>query len=252
MSSRSARSVSAGELRQVAHASRRLAEAAGSGFTRAIVPANSRRRGRGHLADPRAERSPKRLLAVRLAPAERSAPRRIRSMTTLGPPTEPCTRRWRSSPGTPLRDGIERIVRAKTGALLILGDGPDVLAICRGGFLARRSVQPAAAQRAGQDGRGDHLSADGERHRSGQRAPRARSDRADQRDRHPTPHRRACRSVDRRCRSVGVRRRWASSACTPAACAISCKRSAGCSTAPTRRCRRSSGTRLVSTTPSPT
>ena len=31
----------AGELRQVAHASRRLAEAARLGFTRAIVPANS-------------------------------------------------------------------------------------------------------------------------------------------------------------------------------------------------------------------
>ena len=41
----------------------------------------------------------------------------------------------RSSPGTPLRDGIDRVVRAKMGALLVLGDGADVLAICSGGFL---------------------------------------------------------------------------------------------------------------------
>ena len=46
------------------------------------------------------------------------------------------------APGTPLRDGIERIVRAKTGALLILGDGPDVLAICSGGFLLDAPFSP--------------------------------------------------------------------------------------------------------------
>ena len=34
------------------------------------------------------------------------------------------------APGTPLRDGLDRVVRAKMGALVVLGDGPDVLAIC--------------------------------------------------------------------------------------------------------------------------
>ena len=60
------------------------------------------------------------------------------------------------APGTPLRDGIERVVRAKAGALLVVDDGPDVLAICSGGLPPRRPVQPAAAVRAGQDGRRDH------------------------------------------------------------------------------------------------
>jgi diadenylate cyclase len=37
-------------------------------------------------------------------------------------------------PGSPLRDGLERIRRARMGALIVLGDGPEVLRICTGGF----------------------------------------------------------------------------------------------------------------------
>ncbi len=37
-------------------------------------------------------------------------------------------------PGSPLRDGIERIRRARMGALVVLGDEPDVLGLCSGGF----------------------------------------------------------------------------------------------------------------------
>ena len=48
----------------------------------------------------------------------------------------------RVSPGTPLRDGIERIVRAKAGALLVLSDDPEVLAICSGGFLVDAPFSP--------------------------------------------------------------------------------------------------------------
>ena len=40
----------------------------------------------------------------------------------------------RVAPGTGLRDGIDRIVRAKMGALVVLSDSPEVLAICSGGF----------------------------------------------------------------------------------------------------------------------
>ena len=50
----------------------------------------------------------------------------------------------RIAPGTPLRDGIERVVRAKAGALLVLDDGPDVVSICPGGFLVDA---PYSAQR---------------------------------------------------------------------------------------------------------
>jgi diadenylate cyclase len=46
------------------------------------------------------------------------------------------------APGTPLRDGLERIVRAKMGALLVLTDSPDVLAICSGGFLLDAEFSP--------------------------------------------------------------------------------------------------------------
>ena len=48
----------------------------------------------------------------------------------------------RVAPGTPLRDGIDRVVRAKAGALLVLDDGPDVLAICSGGFLVDAPYSP--------------------------------------------------------------------------------------------------------------
>lgn len=39
------------------------------------------------------------------------------------------------APGTPLRDGIDRIVLAKMGALLVLSDDPGVITICSGGFM---------------------------------------------------------------------------------------------------------------------
>ncbi|MBV9661879.1 MAG: DNA integrity scanning protein DisA [Acidimicrobiales bacterium] len=39
------------------------------------------------------------------------------------------------APGTPLRDGLDRILQASMGALIIVGDGPEVLSICSGGFL---------------------------------------------------------------------------------------------------------------------
>ena len=46
------------------------------------------------------------------------------------------------SPGQPLRDGLDRILRAKTGALVVVGDGPEVLAICSGGFLLDAEYSP--------------------------------------------------------------------------------------------------------------
>src|SRR5438552_5561654 len=46
------------------------------------------------------------------------------------------------APGTPLREGIDRILQAGMGALIIVGDGPDVLAICSGGFLLDAEFTP--------------------------------------------------------------------------------------------------------------
>ncbi len=46
------------------------------------------------------------------------------------------------APGTPLREGLERIVKAQMGALVVVGDGPDVLNICSGGFLLDAAYSP--------------------------------------------------------------------------------------------------------------
>src|SRR5689334_20999715 len=46
------------------------------------------------------------------------------------------------SPGTGLREGVDRIVKAKMGGLLVLSDNPDVLNICSGGFLLDAPFSP--------------------------------------------------------------------------------------------------------------
>ena len=40
------------------------------------------------------------------------------------------------------RDGLDRILRAKRGGLVVVGDGPDVLSICSGGFLLDSEFSP--------------------------------------------------------------------------------------------------------------
>ncbi len=46
------------------------------------------------------------------------------------------------SPGRPLREGLDRILQAGMGALVVVGDGPEVLAICSGGFLLDSAFTP--------------------------------------------------------------------------------------------------------------
>lgn len=46
------------------------------------------------------------------------------------------------APGRPLRDGLDRILRANRGALVVVGDGPAVLSICSGGFLLDAEFSP--------------------------------------------------------------------------------------------------------------
>lgn len=46
------------------------------------------------------------------------------------------------SPGTPLREGINRILQSGRGGLIVIGDGPDVLNICSGGFLLDAAFTP--------------------------------------------------------------------------------------------------------------
>jgi diadenylate cyclase len=46
------------------------------------------------------------------------------------------------SPGRPLRAGVDRILQAGMGGLIVVGDGPDVLGICSGGFLFDAEFSP--------------------------------------------------------------------------------------------------------------
>src|ERR1700748_2454597 len=46
------------------------------------------------------------------------------------------------APGKPLRDGPQRILGAGMGALIVVGDQPEVLNICSGGFLLDAAFSP--------------------------------------------------------------------------------------------------------------
>ncbi|MGI9119770.1 MAG: DNA integrity scanning diadenylate cyclase DisA, partial [Acidimicrobiales bacterium] len=46
------------------------------------------------------------------------------------------------APGKPLREGLDRILQADMGALVVVGDGPEVLNICSGGFLLDAAFSP--------------------------------------------------------------------------------------------------------------
>ena len=46
------------------------------------------------------------------------------------------------APGTPLRQGLDRVLQAKRGALVVMGDDAAVLAICTGGFLLDAEFTP--------------------------------------------------------------------------------------------------------------
>ncbi|HBX22244.1 MAG TPA: DNA integrity scanning protein DisA [Desulfotomaculum sp.] len=47
------------------------------------------------------------------------------------------------APGTALRDGLENILRAKTGGLLVIGDGPEIMELAEGGFAVNAPFTPA-------------------------------------------------------------------------------------------------------------
>jgi len=47
------------------------------------------------------------------------------------------------APGTPLREGLENILRAKTGALIVITDSPEIQEISEGGFHVNADFTPA-------------------------------------------------------------------------------------------------------------
>jgi diadenylate cyclase len=46
------------------------------------------------------------------------------------------------APGTPLRQGLDRVLQANLGALVVVGDNPAVLSLCTGGFLLDAEFSP--------------------------------------------------------------------------------------------------------------
>ena len=46
------------------------------------------------------------------------------------------------APGSPLHNGLERILQANMGAIVVVGDGPEVLDVCSGGFLLDSEYSP--------------------------------------------------------------------------------------------------------------
>ncbi len=101
------------------------------------------------------------------------------------------------APGTTLRDGLERILRGRTGALIVLGFDTTVEQVSTGGFILDVEFSATRLRELAKNGRRD-------RHRSGCLPDSAgrratgpgRLDR-DQRVRHPAPHGRASCQTDR-------------------------------------------------------
>ena len=133
------------------------------------------------------------------------------------------------------------------GALIVVGDGPEVLNICSGGFLLDAAFSPQRLSELAKMDGAIILAADASRIARANVHLVPEPQRAHVRDRHPPPHRRAGGPLDRRAGHLGVRSAWRSSPSTSATRSTSSSRSPGCSTGPTRRCRRSSATRTGST-----
>lgn len=67
------------------------------------------------------------------------------------------------SPGTLLYEGLENILRARTGALIVLGDSEEMLSLVNGGFRIDSDTTPAALYELAKMDGGIILSRDGKR-----------------------------------------------------------------------------------------
>ena len=136
----------AGEVRTVPGADRRLAEAHRAGFTRALVPASMAAapgRGAGRTAGARgahAGRGPQ-PGPIRGGCAGRAG--YDAGVADGAGGSQPLNDALAMiAPGTKLREGLDRILQAKHGALILVGDDPAVLSVCTGGFLLDAEYTP--------------------------------------------------------------------------------------------------------------
>ena len=136
----------AGEVRTVPGADRRLAEAHRAGFTRALVPASLA--GTPAAAPAGLRVHGVRTLAEALEPGPIGGGRARRAGYDAGVAdgaggSQPLNDALAMiAPGTTLREGLDRILQAKHGALILVGDDPAVLSVCTGGFLLDAEYTP--------------------------------------------------------------------------------------------------------------
>ena len=113
-----------------------------------------------------------------------------------------------------MRDGLERILRGRTGALVVLGDNDVIGEISTGGFALDVPFTPTALRELAKMDGAIVLSERPGAHRARRRAPDARPVDRDLRDRDPAPDRRAGRPP---VRAAGRHRsppRWRPSRCS--------------------------------------
>ena len=103
----------------------------------------------------------------------------------------------RVAPGTPLRDGLERILRGRTGALIVLGYDHTVEDLCDGGFSVDIDFSPTRLRELCKMDGAVMLTDDATADPAGERPADAGRDHPDRRVRHPAPHRRTDRAADR-------------------------------------------------------
>ena len=219
-----------------------------SGFRRAIVPARApptlpgidvlrvrhpRRGGRGW---PACRARPTLQRPRRPEPLPAGAHRRPVASGRWRPPQRRAhARRSRVvAPGTPLRDGLDRILQAEMGALVVVGDGPEVLNICSGGFLLDAAFSPQRLSELAKMDGAIILAADASRIARANVHLVPEPERPHVGDRHPAPHRRAGGPVDRRAGHLRLRGHGGRSPSTSATRSTRSSRSRGSSPGPTR------------------
>src|SRR5215204_293144 len=100
------------------------------------------------------------------------------------------------APGTPLREGIDRVLQANMGALIVVGDDPAVLGICSGGFLLDAAFSPQRLS--------ELAKMDGAIILANDTGRIARANGCHRGDRYSPPHGRAGGALPRRARRIGV------------------------------------------------
>ena len=146
------------------------------------------------------------------------------------------------APGTALREGIDNILDARTGGLLVIGELDELAFLFSGGIKIDIDYSPALLyQLAKMDG-AITLNANATKIADGERPADARPDDPVGRDRHPAPHRRARRQADRRARDRDLAAPRGDLALRRRRSATSSRTSPSCWPRPTRRSPRSTST----------